>query len=170
MRPGRTSSFAVVVESLSLVRRCYPEVKIKLGTVVSSLNADSVQRIPVALAPFIDPPDVWKLYQTSYSNYGKDNKDLLNLAGDAFEAAVKKARVAAAKQGWLTTIYRNSERDGKYLFIEPSGEAMVIANSEEIVIGNFLEDFEAVVRAWRRHVDIERLVKNVDDTYFGSRP
>jgi penicillin V acylase-like amidase (Ntn superfamily) len=62
-------------------------------------------------------------------------------------------------------VYRNAERDGKYLFIEPNGDAMVIHDGQETVIGNFLADFSGVLTAWRHYVDVGRLQSNAEATY-----
>lgn len=165
-RPGKVASFWRVIESISFIRESYPEVKIKLGTVVSKLNVDAVAGIPATVARDAYSPDIWKIYQTSYSNYGADNREDLHLSNDEFEKVVGEALASAAEFAWSTIVYRNSERSGKYLFIEPSGDAMVIVDSQEMVIGNFLDDFNDAVGRWSVYVSNELLASNVVNTYF----
>lgn len=168
VRPGKVRSFWSAIESMRLIRQAYPDLRIKLGTVISKLNADVVAQIPAALSKYMDPPDIWKIYQTSYSSYGLDNREILHIPDDEFEEIVTRAVAAANGHRWPTTIHRNSERDGKHLFIEPSGDAMVVLNSQETVIGNFLDDFDQAVAGWAEYVDTDRLADNARVTYSAA--
>lgn len=59
----------------------------------------------------------------------------------------------------------NNTRDGQYLFVEPSGDAVVISNGEKFTIGNFLDDLPSVLRRWREYVSDARPDRNADLTY-----
>jgi radical S-adenosyl methionine domain-containing protein 2 len=165
LRPGRRSSFLEVTSALLLARRLYPHLRIKLGTVLQPGNLHAVSTIPDAVDELGIRPDVWKLYQISFSNYAADNRAMLQVAAESFETTVRSARRAAERLGWTTIVYRNATRNGQYLFVEPSGDAMVIENGEETAIGNFLDGFESVLRRWREHVDCTRLDANAEHTY-----
>jgi radical S-adenosyl methionine domain-containing protein 2 len=164
-RPGRVASFDAVLRSFTLCRTIYPSLKIKLGTVITQQNIGLVAEIPTALMDRVGAPDVWRIYQTSYSNYAKDNQNILYLPDSEFEQAVEQAVAAASVYGWRTSIYRNADRNGKYLFMEPNGDAMVIANDDEYLIGNFLDDIRSVEALWRRYVNNELLEFNVSSAY-----
>jgi MoaA/NifB/PqqE/SkfB family radical SAM enzyme len=165
-RPGKVPSFWPTIKAMNFIRETYPDLRIKVGTVITRHNADSVSQIPQAIARLAPNPDVWKIYQVSYSNYGADNRALLHISDVEFESVVKRAVADAAKVRWQVVVYRNSERDGKYLFIEPTGDAKVIVNRDEFVIGNFLSDFDGTVEKVSRYVDEERAAENVRLTYF----
>jgi MoaA/NifB/PqqE/SkfB family radical SAM enzyme len=164
MREGSSQHFTAVLDLLVKIRARYPRLKIKLGTVVTRLNVSEVSEIPRILPPDA-LPDVWKLYQFSPSSYGKDNRLSLEIGADEFEAAVANARRAAERLNLRLAVYRNSERDGKYLFIEPTGEAVVIHAGAELAIGNILNDPEGVLDTWPGFVDEQRLQSNADLTY-----
>ena len=164
MREGSSQHFRAVLDLLAQVRARYPRLKIKLGTVVTRLNAKYICDIPSVLPPDA-LPDVWKIYQFSPSSYGKDNQLSLEIGGDEFEAAVANARRAAERLNLRLAVYRNSERDGKYLFIEPNGEAVVIHDGAELTIGNILNDPDGVLDTWPGFIDEQRLQSNADLTY-----
>lgn len=165
LRPGKRSSFCDVQVALLLLRRLYPDVKIKLGTVVQPGNIGTVASIPKLLTDWGIRPDVWKLYQVSFSNYAADNRMALDLSEQLFEDEIASARTAAQSLNWRTVVYRNNTRDGQYLFLEPSGDAMAISNGEEFTIGNFLDDLSSVLRRWHEYVSDARLDRNADLTY-----
>jgi MoaA/NifB/PqqE/SkfB family radical SAM enzyme len=165
-RPGKQESFASVLNSINLIRRKYPLLKIKLGTVVTRLNIADIPNIPALFESLgMSAPDIWKIYETSFSNYAADNRDTIEVSRAKFEGCVEFAIYRATELGWTTTVYRNSSRDGKYLFLEPNGDAMIIKENQEHIIGNFFRDFDEVVRIWSDHVDVHRLEANADDTY-----
>lgn len=166
LRPGRRSSFEDVATAFSLSRRVYPGLKIKLGTVIQPGNIGAVAMIPPIVAGWGIRPDIWKLYEVSFSNYGADNRIKLELANEVFEEEVRYAQLAARASDWKTIVYRNTTRDGQYLFMEPSGEAMIILDGNEVTIGSFLDDFPSVLSRWRDYVDDARLDANAELTYF----
>jgi len=164
-RPGKIESFHAVLTSIKLCRELYPSVHIKLGTVITRYNADSVFEIPRTVDSAVGPPDVWRIYETSFSSYGEDNRATLELSPTDFSATLEKAFTAARRVGWRTSVYLNAERSGKYLFMEPNGDAMVIDDGREVVIGNFLNDLPAVEDRWCEYVDVDLLEDNVENTY-----
>lgn len=164
-RPGTVKSFDRVIEACSIVRAQYPGVRMKLGTVITAKNFSTVDQIPRVANNLFGRPDVWKLYQVSYSNYGQDNREALHVADYLFEEVVREAVAEASKFGWETTVYRNSDRSGKYLFVEPDGSAMAIVRGDEVSFGNFFHDLDVVSSLWGSYVDEELLESNVEDTY-----
>jgi organic radical activating enzyme len=164
-RPGTVESYKSFFESFSLVRRLYPEVRIKVGTVVSPANADLVSKLPETLHPHLGAPDIWKIYQISNSSYGADNRESLAVDNEVFERIIADAEGKAKEYQWPVVVYRNSERNERYLFIEPNGDAMVIANNAETVIGNFYCDFDGVLENWTRFVNQRLLAENSLRTY-----
>ncbi len=167
MRVGHPRHFELVLHLLSLIRSNYPVLKIKLGTVVTKLNKDYVTNIPQILSADA-LPNIWKLYQVSYSNYGKDNREILYISDEDFESVVQGAKLHAEKIGLPITVYRNSERNGKYLFFDPNGNAVVIDGNDEVVIGNILTTPQEVLKAWPIYIDESRLQENIETTYFES--
>lgn len=164
-RPGRRGSFAAVIEALHTTRSAYPYVGIKLGTVVTRTNADAVPRIPEALSAHGIAPDTWKLYEVSPSSYAAANWDSLSLSPLIFEAALQASICAASPFGWHVEIYRDINRSGQYLFVEPNGDAMVISNGEERIVGNFFTDFTAAVAAAQPSINHQQVGANIVATY-----
>ncbi len=166
MRPGDPGHFRVVLSLLVSVKERFPAIRIKLGTVVAAANRRNVAGIAALIAD--RKPDVWKLYQVAYSGYGLDNRTAVALTSKEFAIVAKEVERLARTFNIRSVLYKRKEREGRYLFLEPSGDAVVVADRQEKVIGNFLSDFEGVVRSWKRFVDHEALRRNFTITYPAS--
>lgn len=164
MRVGDPRQFQIVQDLIPLIRDRYPRLGIKLGTVVCKINKHDI-------LPMIDlikercKPDVWKLYQVSYSVYAEDNREQLELSDEEFDDLYKRVNILAGQYNIVLAAYTRAERDGKHLFFTPEGNAMVIAQGQETLIGNFYEDINRVARIWSEFVRTDRLVTNFDRTY-----
>lgn len=160
--------FFSVISLIQRIQTEYPELKIKLGTVVAKPNLDHVESIPLTLAKFDTIPDTWKLYQVSPSEYGKLNYKGLKVEDDEFEQVFHKSlRNAKAVGIPNVTKYSNATRPGKYLFIDPKGDALIVGQQDNDYrsIGNFVRNPEDVITNWRGFVDSGLLVQNFEDTY-----
>lgn len=164
MRIGGPNHLDMMLDLIPTIRKKYPSLKIKLGTVVTRLNKDSVPGVLEILRPYC-LPDIWKIYQVSFSNYARDNRESLEITDADFEAVIARATYTANSLHIPLVVYRNAERNGKYLFIDPSGDAVVIQADDELVIGNILSDPAGVLRTWSNFVDEEHLIRNIEVTY-----
>lgn len=167
MRIGDPDHFEKILGLLPRIRCEFPSLGVKLGTVVTRQNHTNVPQI-IRNIGRDGLPDTWKLYQVSPSNYGRDNYGWLSVTDEVFEGTARRARRAAADYGVFCAVYRNRDRDGKYLFIDPTGDALVIDHCDEVRIGNIISDVASVVDVWPRFIDEERLMRNIDSTY-GAR-
>jgi MoaA/NifB/PqqE/SkfB family radical SAM enzyme len=139
LRTGCSEHATIIRDLISLIRRSYSRLRIKLGTVVCKSNATTVAETLDFLGPSA-LPDKWKLYQVSYSNYAILNRDLLQLPEESFDSVCAMAAKAAARYSVPLIIYRDSERNGKYLFVDPNGDLVCISGGQEIKVGNILSD------------------------------
>lgn len=164
MRVGDSSHFEKVFALIPEIRRSYPALKIKLGTVVSQINQHSVSGLPAILGPE-RRPDLWKLYQITYTNYGGDNRNALYLSDKDFEAvAAEAARQAAAhnipfKPRW------NNGRDGRHVFVDPNGDALVIHQDTEMIVGNAISAPHKLCQALVDHVKNQALAEHFENNY-----
>lgn len=164
MRIDYPNHFEIVVDLIPKIRSKYPQLKIKLGTVVSKINKDSVADIPSVLLPDA-LPNLWKIYQVTYKNYGNDNKILLEISDKEFDDVVLEASEKASLLGMLFVGRKNFGRDGKHMFIEPNGDVVVIYQDEDIIIGNILTNPEHVLQTLPEFIDDKKLRKNFEATY-----
>lgn len=165
MRVGPRDQFRVITELLPLLRRSYPRLGVKLGTVVTRLNARVAAKVLLAL-PKEALPDVWKLYEVAYSSYGGDNRSALEIDASTFDHVLLESQAIAGDLGVRLEVYRRTERVGKYLFCEPNGDAMVLTGEEnEELIGNFFVDFDAILPLWSKFGDEARNEENFNRTY-----
>jgi radical S-adenosyl methionine domain-containing protein 2 len=168
MRVGSRHQFDGVLGLLETVRKDFPTIGIKLGTVACALNLSAVPGIPRLFSRY-SVPDVWKIYQVVYSSYGRDNRPSLELADVDFERTVRLAEVEAAALGMPIVSYWRRERAGKSLFLEPNGDALVTSDDGEVRVGNFFADISQVCLTWPRYVNLPRMVTNFDITYPRER-
>lgn len=166
MRVGNPEHFHVVMRLIPRIRDEYPQLRIKVGTVVCQLNADSVVGIPELLGKE-RKPDTWKLYQVVYSSYGRDNQQLVELSDAQYDEIYNLACRRAGAFDLHLVPFRRRERSGKYLFFEPNGDVLAVVDGEEQVVGNFMLNPASIFPIWREYVDTARLNSNVLDTYPG---
>ncbi len=168
MRVGNRWKLDEVLGLLEMLRKDFPTIGIKLGTVACALNLSSVAGIPRLLSRS-SVPDVWKIYQVIYSSYARDNRPSLELSDVDFERTLRLAEVEAAAVGMPMVSYWRHERAGKSLFLEPNGDALVTSDDGEVRVGNFFTDISQVCGAWPSHVNLSRMVSNFDITYPRQR-
>lgn len=164
LRTSDSGYAAYIVNLMQKVRERYPGVRIKLGTVVTRMNKDSVVSIPGMLEEK-GLPDIWKLYQFSPTNYGKDNQSFLAVTDEDFASVVLDAQQASRKRRIPLAVYRNADRCGKYFFVDPAGQVMVICDGDELAIGNIITEPDVVAKTWPRYIDEPRLQANIFETY-----
>jgi MoaA/NifB/PqqE/SkfB family radical SAM enzyme len=164
MRLGGNKHLENILGTIGEIKRNHSWLRIKLGTVVTRLNFEGVPKIPDLLRAG-ELPDVWKIYEVSFSNYGKDNRQMLEISSQMFDKIARAAKQSAAHLGLPFVVYRNRDRDGKYLLIDPSGEAKTIRDGDEFPIGNVFTSPDAILRAIPRFVDCRKVEENFRDTY-----
>jgi MoaA/NifB/PqqE/SkfB family radical SAM enzyme len=163
-RVGNFDHLEIALSSIKLVRKKYPNIKIKVGTVVSAINKNNIHEIPCLFEDIM--PDTWKIYEVSYSSYGNDNKDSLQIEKQEFDLVLEQLRTTHAFEKTNIEIYRNSSRNGKYFFVEPNGNIMTIVCNEEKVLGNILTDSkETIHQLCEQYIDKDLLKSNFKRTY-----
>lgn len=165
MRTGVAPHRERVLRLLKEVRTRHRRVQVKLGTVVTRLNATGASGVLDLIEENDFLPDVWKVYQMSETNYGADNRDWLTVSGEAFEDVVERCEKAAANRGVQLQVYRNSTRSGSYFFVDPDCQAVVIEEGRERRIGDLFEDLEKVAAGLRDAIDHTRNAGNFSGTY-----
>jgi MoaA/NifB/PqqE/SkfB family radical SAM enzyme len=163
MRPGRPDQYASVINTLTEVRQRYPALGVKLGTVACALNKHDLVGIPALLGDV--RPNVWKVYQVVYSTYGGDNRAILELSDEEYDSLLDELLPRTEDWGVPLVTYRRSSRPGRYLFVEPNGDALTTRIDDEVAIGNLLRDPVGVARRWKSYVDEASLLNNFKRTY-----
>lgn len=164
LRIGDAKHFDIILNLIKFIKTQYKHLRLNVGTVVTSINKDYIDRIPELFEKHAFP-DKWKIYQVSYSNYGLDNKIKLQIADEDFLETCRMACNNASKHGLKVVTYMNADRNGKYFFVNPNGDVIVIANDVERVVGNILKDPISVQQIWRSYVDNDKLTHNFVETY-----
>lgn len=150
-----------ILDLIKFIKLEYP-VKIKLGTVVTQKNFQDIYNIVDFAKKYAD---TWKLYQVYLCGKSKDVIDEFGVSDFEYEEMYKK--ISQTLAGKINVVrYSNKTMNGKYLFCEPDGSAMTIVNNREHIFGNFLYNFDDVLKMWTQYVNSERLIKNFNMTYF----
>ncbi len=163
MRGGNQEHFYIVLNLIPLIKKKYPNVKIKVGTVVSEVNKKHILGVANILKGE-HKPDIWKLYQVVYKNK-KLSQNSQKLTDPEFNSVADSAKNLAIKNKIKISFLYRSERDRKYLFLDPHGEAVTIYKGKEIIIGNFFEDIDIVIDKCSKYIDNSVLESNYMNTY-----
>lgn len=155
---------SIIFNLMSLIRKKYPHIRIRLNTVVCAINKNELPDIATRINENTSP-DVWKIFQVMYSSYAADNIQILELSDGEFGSLTNEIKQLCSDYGIQVTFSLRRERDGKYLFCEPNGDAVVISQGKEQVIGNFISDFSKVLSSWGNAIDLERLKSNFNISY-----
>lgn len=163
MRMLTFEDYTKILDNMKKFKIVYPNKQLKIGTVLTQVNINNLDGIYDNISGIAD---VWKIYQVSYhQNNRKIFKNELEITDEQFQMAYE---YLINKYGDKIKIvpYRNNERNGKYLFCEPNGDAVVINFGDELIIGNFFLDFNDVLHKWKKYINLKLLNKNFEDTYM----
>lgn len=150
MRSCAFDHHALIYSILPEIRQMAPHIKIKIGTVVTKANFESVPMILDDLPIF---PDIWKLFQLSNSGTNAEyyaHQKISDVAFGKIMNTVKKRYIHTP-----TKIYASYEKDrnGRYLFLEPTGEIMTIKAGKEYIIGDYKSYSDILVDQIKKSVD-----------------
>lgn len=165
MRRGNPRHFEEILDLIPKIQTDYPDLSLKLGTVVTRLNLSEAADILNVVTQAGGRPSTWKLYQISPSSYGKDNYDSLQVSQEDFERVAESARMMAQACGVTFVKYTNLRRNGQYLFIDPRGNVLVVVDDDYKKIGNVFEDIDSVVDTWASYATEEKIRQNFDETF-----
>ena len=162
MRQFSSNHQKLILSILPQIRQKAPNVKIKIGTVVNQKNILNVEGI-LGMLPI--EPDSWKLFQLSRTSYNFDYYEKFKVEDGEFESLIR--RIKAKYRNSNTNIFYSyeNERNGRYLFLEPNGDLMVINNNEEQIIGNYCDSGEKIISEIERFVDINKTNRNFYNSF-----
>lgn len=161
MRGINYSQYLKVLNTMKIFKETYPKKVLKIGTVVTQKNMYKISGI---LNLIKDYADVWKLYQVSEHPKNRQIYDSIKVPDSQFDKICSHIRELCGNSIQLET-YRNSNRNGKYLFCEPNLDAVIISESHEATIGNFKSGLQNVLFEWKTYVNKSLLEENVRKTY-----
>jgi MoaA/NifB/PqqE/SkfB family radical SAM enzyme len=168
IKPSSIDHFEAIIDTIKLTRKKLPKLKIKIGTVATKINLNDIHKIPSYLLSKKSLPDTWKIYQVSPSEYGKINYNKLRISDTKFENIFKKCLVEAKLAGMKNVQkYSNTDRPGKYLFINPLGELLVINNKTNNYqsIGNILKNSLHNFSNINHLIEVQKNINNFNKTY-----
>ena len=120
-----------------------PGVRLKVGTVVSAVNLESLPELAVLIRRL--RPFVWRLYQ--YSPWGPQNRgrDRHAVDREQFDTAVQRAVAMVAP---IQVASSGVDVTGGCVIVDPGGNILRAEQSGYMVLGNCLR--ESVAAVWSR--------------------
>jgi MoaA/NifB/PqqE/SkfB family radical SAM enzyme len=149
---GENAGFDEVIEAARLVAR-EPDVRLKLATVVSTVNRDDLPALAATVRDLA--PDIWRLYQ--YSSRGEQNsgQQRHRLTDDEFQRLVEEAADLAAPVPAAPST--EVETEG-CLIVDPAGNILQPAGTRYLRLGNCLD--EPLDRIWTRIPTRSAIINN----------
>lgn len=157
---GTRARFIHAVASARIIRTRQPETKLKIGTVVSKVNAHTLKEELFPLMLFVRP-DVWRLYQ--YAERGAYNRgiDRHRISTEDFNVIVSELR---AELEWLglsetmTIAPATATTGAGCMIIDMNGDVMLPSASGYVKRGNCLEtDLDEI---WEELPERDAVIQN----------
>ncbi len=147
----------LIYSILPQIRDLSPSIKIKIGTVSTKYNYNS---IPNILEDLPIQPDIWKLFQLSPSDINLEFYQKQKISNTEFEKLLNS--VYRLYKHSPVKIYASYEadRNKQYLFLEPNGNLMTIKDGFNYEIGNYKSFGENLIRKIQSAVDINKVNSN----------
>jgi len=141
MRRGYPLHFAETLCLVEEIRSRHAGVSVKIGTVAGKWNKHTIRGIASIVR--VCRPHRWKLYQAV-----SKKPDAVPLTDSEFCSISKEAKALVDGSGVSYGVLRADERAGRYLFLNPDGEAVIVRGGREESIGSFFEATERVALSW----------------------
>ncbi len=148
MRPCSIKNHhGLVLELIEYIRKNYPNIKIKINTMVSKLNKDEVINIGKLIEGKVYS---WKLGKFFSSGYGKNFEDMFEISVEDFEKVVKNCKEKYEKINIVDQEFIPEEDEIYNIFIDCYGRVNVHT--------------DAGIKSYENIVDLEKMgvKKNVD--------
>lgn len=115
---GRPSNqMDITVSNILYVKEVNPNIQVKIGTVVNSLNYKKLDSIKLLLDSLLEEKDVWRLYEFNPIGNGKINLDLLSL--DHKEFIKLKRKYVNINSKYRIVPMEKQQSENAYIFVGP---------------------------------------------------
>ncbi len=126
------------------LRKC----KIKINTIVSNINAEHIMDVADIVAN--NPVDRWKLFQfTPLRGTAKDYNDMFAISDNLFNKTVDEIKKYILQFNVMFACNDSDEIKNSYFVIAPNGDIRISDDTDEIIVGNALED--SISRVWEKN-------------------
>lgn len=142
----KDSQIDITLNCLKLIKKTNNKIITKVGTVVSKINYDTLDKLGKLLYENEKyAPDVWRLYQFTPLGEGKKTKSKFYITDSEFDEVVKKIKDKFPNRniGSLS----NAESNDTYIFIAPNMELVGLTNDNYISLGSALKmDYSEIIK------------------------
>ena len=131
--------------------------KIRIGSVATSLNCESLIRLAEQIKLIASDIDIWKIYQYAARRKKLKNANLLSVSDEKFTILQENIRHICSNVSFNIEFLSNAKRQKAYLFIYYDGTVVVPnqGNEEDLIIGNInIEGFNVFEKI--RNIDYKK--------------
>ena len=123
MRPCKhPNHHRLVLELIVFIHENYPNIKIKINTMVGKLNAGDV----INIGKLIDGKVYsWKLSKFLSSGYGKEFEEMFNISNEEYEAVAQKCKLKYKDSNIIEQEYKIKENELFNIFIDCFGNVNI---------------------------------------------
>ena len=155
--------FKKSLDAIEIIKKNYPSMKIKIGTVFHEGNKNDILNICQLLKNKKYTPNTWKIYELVNTT---DCHPCFTCNKQEFYKLKNSLNKIRNTVSFNIEYLGADERNGKYLFLEPNGDAIIIHNSQQICVGNFYTNLNDLLNLHKEFVDYTKLNGNFKSTYI----
>ncbi len=156
----RKSHFKNAIKAINLTKKLYPQVNIRVVTVVTKMNVDCLSEIAEILSLPKTKPTFWRLKQFMPLRLGKVNKDKFLISDKEFlektSEIIKKYKPFLKIKASLA-----KTKSGDLLIVHPDGSCTttLLQKGEYRVVnlGNFFDSSVEVIKNWNKFKNIKNV-------------
>lgn len=162
LRPGVPDHYKLVHKILKDISTLNLNTQLKIGTVVTRINIDSMSGILDSLPV---EPSIWKLYQLSSCEFNHHFYDANHIPDDEFTKCVDQLQKQYSDRPTRIVSGYELDRDNKYLFLDPDGSLKTIIRNQEAIIGHISEETPSLYRRIGQVIDHDKINANFLDSF-----
>jgi len=162
LRTGIPNHFETIHKILRDIFYSQLNIHIKISTVVTKTNIGSLSGILDNLP--LDP-DIWKLYQLSSCDFNWRYYNSQHVTDEQFKECFEQLQKKYIARSTKIVCAYESDRDRKYLFLEPDGSLKTIIDNQETLIGHMSEQDDSLYSRIDQMVDCHRINSNFINSF-----
>lgn len=141
---GRTQ-YSVVKNAIFYIRENYPDIEIKVNTVVNAINKEEMQYLPAVLA--VLTINRWKVFKfMDVRGSAKENSSIYSISEDEFSLICNNLRSNAEVRGAFKIQFVDaSTYEDDYIMVDASGRMYITNKGKDYYVGSLLENNTAVL-------------------------
>lgn len=132
----KENQISTTLKAIEIIKSKKPNIVVKVGTVVSKINIDEIDKIYNLLISLKYKPDVWRLYEFSPLGIGEKNRQKFEISTSQFISSTQKYLNSTEMS--VSRLSNESSNDA-YIFLHPNMDVVLLTNDKYKKVGNILK-------------------------------